>query len=94
MMIRVPALCTYQLNYNYYYYIPKVKVPLLMCFIGRGCVTCESDEIRLSPSHQRERETTRYSPVNNEKNPKRHHVQTRPLDRIDIVVFQIKFIRH
>ena len=37
-------------------------------------VSRESDEIRLFPSHQRERETTRYSPVNNEKNRMRHHV--------------------
>ena len=48
-------------------------------------VSRESDEIRLSPSYQRERETMRYSPVNNEKNHMRHHVKTRPLDRIDIV---------
>ena len=48
-------------------------------------VSRESVEIRLSPSYQRERETMRYSPVNNEKNHMRHHVKTRPLDRIDIV---------
>ena len=30
-------------------------------------VSREIDEIKLSPSHQRERETTHYSPVNNEK---------------------------
>ena len=40
----------------------------------------EIDEIKLSPSHQRERETMHYSPVNNEKNHVRHHVNTRPLD--------------
>ena len=51
-------------------------------------VSRESDEIRLFPSHQREREATRYSQVNNEKNHMRHHVKTRPLDRIDIVVLQ------
>ena len=40
----------------------------------------EIDEIKLSPSHQRERETMHYSPVDNEKNHVRHHVNTRPLD--------------
>ena len=37
-------------------------------------------EIRLSPSHQRPRETMHYSPVNNKKNHVRHRVNTRPLD--------------
>ena len=37
------------------------------------------------------RETTRYSPGNNKKNHLRHHLKMRPLDRIDMVVFQIKF---
>ena len=59
------------------------------CVLLIESISRESDEIRLSPSHQRERETTRYSPVN--KNHMRHHVKTRPLDRIEIVVFQIKF---
>ena len=40
----------------------------------------EIDEIKLSPSHQRERETMHYSPVDNEKNHVHHHVNTRPLD--------------
>ena len=54
-------------------------------------VLCESDEIRLSPSHQRKRETMRFSPVNNEKNRVRHPVKTQPVHEIDIAVFQIKF---
>ena len=61
-----------------------------MCISLIESVSRESDEIRLSPSHQREWETTRYSLVS-EKNHVRHHVKTRPLNRIDIVVFQIKF---
>ena len=40
----------------------------------------ESEEIRLFPSQQRERETIRYLPGNNEKNHVRHHVEMRPLD--------------
>ena len=73
-----------------YYYMPRVKVSFFMCSLVESR-SCESDEIRLSPSHQRERETTRYSPVNNEKNHVRHDVSTRPFDRIQIVVFEIKF---
>ena len=42
-------------------------------------MSCESEEIRLFPSQQRERETTRYRPGNNEKNHVRHHVKMRPL---------------
>ena len=43
-------------------------------------ISRESDEIRLSPSQQRERETIRYRPANNKKNHVRHHVKMRPLD--------------
>ena len=40
-----------------------------MCFIDgeRQSVSREIDEIRLSPSHQRVRETMHYSPVNHKK---------------------------
>ena len=75
---------------NYNYYIPIVEVPFSFVSLVER-VSRESDKIRLSPSYQRERETTRYSPVKNEKTHVHHHVKTRPLDRIDIVVFQIKF---
>ncbi len=34
-----------------------VKVTFFLCFIGREHISRESDEIRLSPSQQRERET-------------------------------------
>ena len=47
----------------------------------------EIDENKLSPSHQRERETMHYSPVNNKKNHVRHHVNTRPLDRRKLRMF-------
>ena len=43
------------------YHIPMVIV-LLVENVSR-----EIDEIKLSPSHQHERETMHYSPVNNEK---------------------------
>jgi hypothetical protein len=43
-------------------------------------ISSESDEIRLSPSQQRERETIRCRPANNEKNHVRHHVKITPLD--------------
>ena len=55
-----------RLFHNTYYYIPMSKFPF-SCVSLVESVSRESDEIRLSPSHQRERETTRYSPVNNEK---------------------------
>ena len=42
-------------------------------------VSPEIDEIKLSPSHQRERETMHYSPVHNEKKSRAHHMKTRPL---------------
>ena len=53
-------------------------------------VSCESDEIRLSLSHKRERETMRYSQMNNKKNHMPNNVKTQPLDRIDIVALQIE----
>ena len=37
-------------------------------------------KIRMSPSHQRARETMHYSPVNNKKNHVHNHENTRPLD--------------
>jgi hypothetical protein len=40
-------------------------------------ISRESDEI---DEQQRERETIRYRPANNEKNHVRHHVKMRPLD--------------
>ena len=43
------------------------------CVLLVESVSREIDEIKLSPSHQRERETMHYSPVNNEKNHVRHH---------------------
>ena len=62
-----------------------------MCFIGRDIL----HEIQDSLSHQHKRETMRYSPVrqsvNNGKNRVHHHVKTRPLSIIGIVVYQVKF---
>ena len=46
------------------------------CVLLVESVSREIDEIKLSPSHQRERETMHYSPVNNEKKsraPSREH---------------------
>ena len=50
-------------NGNYNYYISIVKV----AFFFVESISRESDEIRLSPSQQRERETIRYRPANNKK---------------------------
>ena len=52
-------------------------------------VSREIDEIKLSPSHQRERGTMHYSPVNNEKNHVRHHMNMRPLDNRKLRMFCI-----
>ena len=50
------------------------------CVLLVESVSREIDEIRLSPLHQRARQTMHYSPVNNKKNHVRHHGNTRPLD--------------
>ena len=47
----------------------------------------ESEEIRLFPPQQRERETIRYRPGNNEKNHVRRHVKMRPLDDLESARF-------
>ena len=57
-------------------------------------VSREIDEIKLSPSHQRERETMHYSPVNNEKNHVRHHVNTPPLDSRKLRMLFRKLIKY
>ena len=75
---------------NVHYYKPIVKVLLFMGVesVSRD-VSCY--EIKLSPSHQPEREAMRYLPVNNEKNQVCHYVKTRQLDIIGIAVYQIKY---
>ena len=47
-----------------YYYISK---SLFSCVLLVESISRESDEIRLSPSQQSERETIRYRPANNKK---------------------------
>ena len=49
-----------------HYYISIVKVAFFLCLLVES-ISRESDEIRLSPSQQRERETIRYRPANNKK---------------------------
>ena len=66
------------------YQSSKLSFP---CVLLVESVSREIDEIKLSPSHQRERETMHYSPVNNEKNHVRYHVNTRPLDRRKLRMF-------
>ena len=56
-------------------------------------ISCESDEIRLSSSQQREREIIRYRPANNKKN----YVKMRPLDmsgnliKLSLQLFNLTF---
>ena len=72
-----------QINCIIIYQSPKFS---FSCVSLDETVSRETRETRLSPSHLRERETMRYSRVNNGKKSR-----ARPLDRIGIVVFQIKF---
>ena len=60
------------------YQSSKLSFP---CVLLVESVSREIDEIKLSPSHQRERETMHYSPVNNEKKsraPSREHATFGP----------------
>ena len=53
------------------------------CVLLVESVSREIDEIKLSPSHQRERETMHYSPVNNEKKscaPSREHASWKEVE--------------
>ncbi len=63
-----------------HYYISIVKVAFSSVLLVES-ISRESDEIRLSPSQQQEREIIRYRPANNKKKYHvRHHVKMRPLD--------------
>ena len=64
--------------YNIIYQLSKLS---FSCVLLVESVSREIDEIKLSPSHQRERETMHYSPVNNEKKsraPSREHATFGP----------------
>ena len=66
------------------YQSSKLSFP---CVLLVESVSREIDEIKLSPSHQRERETMHYSPVNNEKKsraPSREHATFGPLKTANV----------
>ena len=66
--------------YMHIYYIPIVTKFSVSCVSLVKSVSCEFDEIRLSPSHQCEGEIMHNSRVNNEKKSRAPCVNMRPLD--------------
>ena len=73
--------CFPEVLVNKYFIIYQSSKLSFPCVLLVESVSREIDEIKLSPSHQRERETMHYSPVNNEKKsraPSREHATFGP----------------
>ena len=79
--IYIPSVYIYHHVYTYIFIICQSSKLSFPCVLLVESVSREIDEIKLSPSHQRERETMHYSPVNNGKKsraPSREHATFGP----------------